>query len=152
MAINYVQQTYQDFPSTATLITSARLNHNEAGTKAAADGVDALNVAVNQINDNLGQVKNIVGTIAIGASKTIAAGSLFCYLLFVQSITGAGYGAFILQGYAPGTSARNHVATLQTGSTITVTISDNNFIVNNTSGATVQYSLVSVIGGLPSIT
>lgn len=53
MLINYEKQTYVN-GSGATPLSAARLNHNEAGTKAAADAVDALGVAVDGITQELG--------------------------------------------------------------------------------------------------
>lgn len=100
------------------------------------------------------QSAKILFVIPPSSSKVITNSQIFAYLLNAQNNgTNAGYGSFILQGYSPGTSVRNHIITLGKGSEVDVSIDENTFVINNrNSFANLHCSLLVLIGDAPIVT
>ena len=84
-------------------------------------------------------------------NATIRATGHHVYMLFIQSSSGQGYGAYVLQGYEPGTSERNHATKLGAGSAVEVQIQNMDYVISVDTANAVNYRLLVLMGTAPII-
>ena len=112
--------------------------------------VDASISSLNSRADVL-ENKLISFNVLMGQTATITESSTFTQMLFFQGNSASAYGAYILTGYGPGTTSRYHVASIFDNDAITVSISDNAFIIANNSGSDLYGRLLLINGPSPTI-
>lgn len=86
--------------------------------------------------------------------KIVEPNDRFLQILSIQGSQGELYGTFILNGYGIGGFSRYHVTTLNTGNVCEITIGDEGthlFNLINSSNYSMSFSIVSLIGSMPTI-
>lgn len=165
MAKRYTRINWQDKPSTATPISAKNLNKMDKGIKDCDDAIGDLVLlktnnktdlvsAINEQNNNLGNIRNKQYSLSAGGTLTIShSGSLFTCLVVAQGTEASLWGSYILHGYGPGTTLRNHIITLGAGEGISVSISGNSFIITNLKpNLDVAVNITLLLGSIISVT
>ena len=147
MAKRYARVNWQNSPSTTTPLNADNLNKMDKG-------IDDLDNAIEELNNNLGNIRNEQYSLSAGGTLTIShSGSPFTCLVVAQGSEASLWGSYILHGYGPGTTLRNHIITLGAGEGISVSISDNSFIITNLKpNLDVAVNITLLLGSIISVT
>lgn len=127
---------------------------SSAVTYAHGQLISQLQSNITALNNNLGNIRNEQYSLSAGGTLTIShSGSPFTCLVVAQGSEASLWGSYILHGYGPGTTLRNHIITLGAGEGISVSISDNSFIITNLKpNLDVAVNITLLLGSIISVT